>query len=151
MRVIEVHVKDLEEFIGVLNGLVEEMGFGSSIATEPEDSSWYYAFNTNLNVLTVLELAYEDSKKMCKITIRTAGFGNQMIKIESKIVEYLKNYDGQLIDHNPPPLRPPYPPTMEWTDLMPCPWCDALYRYPQPLADESKTVECPNCGKKFDL
>ncbi|MHA2021077.1 MAG: hypothetical protein ACW96N_05135, partial [Candidatus Thorarchaeota archaeon] len=128
------------------------------ILTSPGDSHWFLAFIENQTLVVVFDLDYNAAKKICKITIHTGQAGWDSIQsgpgYENRIAKYWEQYDAQMIDHNPPSMPPP-PLTpsspIEWSELILCPFCDARYNYPQSLVDEGRTVECPNCGKYFDL
>jgi uncharacterized Zn-finger protein len=147
MRVIEVHVADLDEFIDALDNLEKKMGSYLYIKTALEDPLWFYAFAIYPGVPIVLLLDYDVKSKMCKITIHTAQRSPKP-DYEDRIVKYWEQYDVQMIEHNSPPI-PPLP--GKWSELIPCPFCDAKYNYPQLDVDEGAKVECPNCGKQFDL
>lgn len=161
MRIIEVHVPNLDEFIAQLDNLVMKkrlVPVKSHVKTTPKDSHWFYAYIEDSRYIVVLDLDYDPMKGMCKIAIHT-GLPNwesvvSSPRLENMMAQYWERYDAQMIDHNPPPMPPPPPPSpppMKWSDLIPCPFCDAGYRYPQSLVDEGKTVNCQNCGKRFDL
>ncbi|MHA2141728.1 MAG: hypothetical protein ACXADC_12960 [Candidatus Thorarchaeota archaeon] len=156
MRVIDVHVPDFDDLLRWVNELPYKIGsiwsgWSLSVHTSFGDPHWYYVYRAGWEhyAVIIMHLDYDEGKQMCRISIQS-----NFEKFEQEGVEYWEKFDWQLIDHNPPLMPPPLPPPqkpIKWSDLIPCPHCDARYNYPQSLADSGEVAECSNCGKPFVL